>query len=303
DFFLAARVVPRAARADLRLHSENQPRRRPSTSPSPERAAGNPCGRKDGGGEASFHTSTSPLRSPSRKSKSTRMGALPPPKSKLRGSSTGSSCTLPAGSSALLWAAPWWGAGRGVGRAEASAGSLLSTVGEAGPAGRRRADPAPSRPDLAPFYGLRRGGVLGGTSAEQSVGRPPAFGRWWCWPGGSPAARSSHFPAAGGRREVNRERIQVVVFHCELRGCPPFGASAPSPLFLLVGPSNFMPGFHSPTIPPARFPPLVRRWMVGRGIPDVLRKVAPSASKGKVVVSGEPWFAPLPLPLVPTPLA
>ena len=31
---------------------------------------------------------------------------------------------------------------------------------------------------------------------------------------------------------------------------------------------------------PVRFPPLARHWMVVRGSPDVLSKVAPSASKG-----------------------
>ena len=56
-------------------------------------------------------------------------------------------------------------------------------------------------------------------------------------------------------------------FHCESRGCPPFGASAPSALFLLVVPSNIMPGwcFHSATIPLWGFLPLhgVGWWYVG----------------------------------------
>ena len=54
---------------------------------------------------------------------------------------------------------------------------------------------------------------------------------------------------------------------------------------------------------PVRFPPLARRWMVVRGSPDVLSKVAPSALKGRSLFFGEPWSAPLLPPLVPSLLA
>jgi len=93
----------------------------------------------------------------------------------------------------------------------------------------------------------------------------------------------SLFPGVGS----GARPIAVVDFHCESHGCPPFGVSAPSALFLLVVPSNIMPGwcFHSATIPLVRFPPLARRWMVVRGSSDVLSKVAPSASKGRSLFS------------------
>jgi len=95
-----------------------------------------------------------------------------------------------------------------------------------------------------------------------------------------------------------------VDFHRESRGCPPFGVSAPSVLFSIVVPSNIMPGGVS-TLPP--FPcedsSPCTALDGGKWEPGCAFKGGSISIEGEIIVFGEPWFAPLPPPLVPSPLA
>ena len=95
-----------------------------------------------------------------------------------------------------------------------------------------------------------------------------------------PQCACSLSPGVGSDARLIQSVDFSVDFLHKSRGCPPFGASALSALFLLVVPSILCREVFSLfRHPPGRFPPLARCWMVVRGSLDVLLKVAPSASK------------------------
>ena len=87
------------------------------------------------------------------------------------------------------------------------------------------------------------------------------------------------------------------------RGCSPFDAYVSSALSLLVVPSNIMPGvFTLPSFPCEVSSPCTAldgcTWE-----PGCIFKGVSISIEGEIVVFGEPWSAPLPPLLVPSPLA
>ena len=85
------------------------------------------------------------------------------------------------------------------------------------------------------------------------------------------------------------------------RGCSPFDAYVSSALSLLVVPSNIMPGvFTLPQSPYKVYSPCTVL-VGGSWEPGCAFRWLRQHKRGIVV--GEPWFAPLPPPLVPTSLA
>ena len=93
------------------------------------------------------------------------------------------------------------------------------------------------------------------------------------------------FPDVGSGAKL----LQAVDGHCESRECPLFGASALSALFLLVVPSNFMPG-GVPTFPPSPCEVSSPCMSLDGGTwePGCAFKGGSISIQGEIVVFGEP---------------